>query len=71
MKSDLVDVPVEIVRETFPGSKDQGAVLVVFDERKPPVWLPKSAIEINHGDPVPGSITVTLPERMAVEKGLV
>lgn len=63
MKSDLVDIEVTVHHET------EKAVLVSDDgDRKRAVWLPKSAIEIA-GDGL--RVTVTLPERLAIDKGLV
>lgn len=50
------------------------AVLVSLDgERDSAVWLPKSAIEIEAG-PMANGVRyhdVTLPERLAIDKGLV
>jgi hypothetical protein len=65
MKSDLVDIDVIVHHETA------GAVLVSDDgDRARAVWLPKAAIEI---EPVKGKShhRVTMPERLATEKGLV
>ena len=64
MRSDLVDVVVEIRRETAL------AVLVRTDERREPVWIPKSLIEIEKGKPSAWLATVTLSQRLAEEKGL-
>ncbi|ACL58499.1 hypothetical protein [Methylobacterium nodulans] len=65
MRSDLVDLTVEIARET------DLAVLVHEGDKSKAVWLPKSVVEIVRDDPMPGLATITLPERVAVEKGLV
>ena len=64
MKSDLVDLTVELVHET------SGAALVGLDENAEEIWLPKSQIEIRRDDPIPGVATITMPEWLAVEKGL-
>jgi hypothetical protein len=63
MKSDLVDIQVAVHVTT------KMAVLVSTDgERSKAVWLPRSQIEISKWQ---DEITVTMPERLAVEKGLV
>lgn len=65
MKSDIVDVTVALHYQT------DKAVLVSDDgTRERAVWLPKSAIEI---EPLPNSkfFVVSLPERLAIDKGLV
>lgn len=64
MKSNLVDLDVEKLHET------EKAVLVTTGTPDEAVWLPKSAIEIERGA-IPGIWTVTLPEPLAIEKGLV
>jgi hypothetical protein len=65
MKSDLVDIMVFKWRET------EKAVLVGEDDEdiKRAVWLPKSQIEIERRPD--GFHTVTLPESLAHEKGLI
>jgi hypothetical protein len=65
MKSNLVNLAVEIVHET------EKAVLVHDGDKSKAVWLPKSAVEISRNDPTPGIATITLPEPLAIEKGLV
>ena len=65
MKSDLVDIVVEIKGETAL------AVRVRSDDRKQTVWLPKSLIEIERGKPSAWLATITLSLRLAEEKGLV
>jgi hypothetical protein len=63
MKSDLVDVFVAIHHRT------EKAVLVSLDgERSKAVWLPLSQIEIEERE---RDSIVTMPERLAIEKGLV
>jgi len=66
-RSELVDLQVEILHET------ELAILVRTDalENGGKVWLPKSAIEIYRGDPIPGACTITLPEKLAIEKELI
>ena len=64
MKSDLVDITVQKLHET------DAAVLVTDTVPEKAVWLPKAQIEIEVSE-VPGLHTVTLPEWLAIEKGLV
>jgi len=63
MRSDLVDVSVKILHET-------AAAVKVTDtgDPKDAVWLPRSEIEIALERD--GTVTVTLPEWLAQEKGL-
>lgn len=61
-RSDLIDVSVVLVHET------ERAVLVDHGGAET-VWLPKSAVEIAR-DPSGKTWTLTLPERLAVEKGI-
>lgn len=64
MKSDLIDLSVQLHHET------DKAVLVSDDGNKDKaVWLPLSQIEIERTNG--GVVTVTLPEWLATEKGLV
>jgi len=65
MKSDLVDLEVHIERDE-PIDK---AVLVKLDGKK--FWLPRSQIEIEYAGQDERSATVTLPEWLAIEKGMV
>lgn len=63
MKSDLVNIQVAVHHAT------EKAVLVSLDgERSKAVWLPRSQIEVSEWR---GDITVTMPERLAIYKGLV
>lgn len=64
MKSDLVDLTVQKLHET------DKAVLVTETVPDAGVWLPKSKIEIEPAD-VGGLFVVTMPEWLAIEKGLV
>lgn len=59
MRSNLIDLEARLVHET-----DRARLLDFGDDK--PVWLPKSTHEWDED-----SGTVTLPEPMAVEKGLV
>jgi hypothetical protein len=69
MRSDLIDIAVIIHHETKPGKPDAGAILVSDGDRKKAVWLPKSAVEIERRPR--GEAIVTMPERLAIDKGLV
>lgn len=60
----LTDIDVLFVFET------DLAVLVKRDEDAPSVWLPKSQIEMVKNEKHVSMVTVTLPERLAIEKGL-
>ena len=64
MVSDLIDITVQKMHET------DAAVLVTDTTAEKSVWLPKAQIEIEASE-VPGLHTVTLPEWLAIEKGLV
>jgi hypothetical protein len=57
MKSNLIDIPARLVHET-----DRAWLLDTGEDK--PVWIPKSAAEFD-GE------TLTLPEPLALEKGLV
>jgi hypothetical protein len=60
MKSDLVDVAVELKHET------KAAYLVTDGDRD--IWLPKSQVELCDHD---GATIVTMPEWLALEKNLI
>lgn len=63
MKSDLIDVEATAVHMT------DKAILVTTDgENK--VWLPFSKIELQHRGKV-NEYVITMPETLAVEKGLI
>jgi len=69
MKSDLVDIACEI-RSNNPAKKsiaiaDGSTEAFEGREREKWFWLPRSQVEINSDG------TVTMPEWLAVEKGLV
>ena len=64
-KSDLIDVSAQLHRET------DKAVLISDDgERDNAIWLPKSQIEFTLPDRK-GVTTITLPEWLAKDKGLI
>ena len=65
MKSDLVDLDVEILGET------NMAICIRDDEDGGKIWLPKSQIEIKRNINDRKMAVVTLPEWLAIEKGLV
>ena len=65
MKSDIVDIDVEVVHRT------EKAVLVHTGDKDSAVWLPLSRIEIEPNDAFSGIETLSLPESLAIEKGLV
>lgn len=65
MKSDIIDIDVEVLHRT------DKAVLVHTGNKEEAVWLPFSQIEIEPNDAFPGIETVSLPEWLAQEKGLI
>jgi len=64
MKSNIIDIDVEITART------EKAVLVHTGDKMKSVWLPLSQIEIEPSG-VGGVETVTLPEWLALDKGLI
>ena len=64
MKSDYVDLDVQVLHET------KKATLVTLDVPENSVWLPKAKIELSETGIV-GIMTVTLPEWLALERGLI
>lgn len=64
MKSNVLDLDVQVLRQT------EKAVLVTLDVPQNGVWLPKSEVELNETG-IAGIITVTLPEWLALDKGLI
>ena len=64
MKSNIIDIDVGVTHRT------QKAVLVHTGNKEESVWLPLSQIEIQHSG-FGGIETVTLPEWLALEKGLI
>ena len=64
MKSDVIDITVQVLHEA------ENAVRVTDGTPGKSVWLPKSQIEIEKADT--GNLHVlTLPEWLALEKGLI
>lgn len=71
MKSDLVDIECVLHHETHKGEENEGAYLVsttVSSPRKE--WVPKKACQLEGGEPPTNKATLTLPQRLAEEKGL-
>lgn len=64
MKSDIIDITVQKLHET------DAAVLVTDTTPEKGVWLPKSKIEIEPSE-TKGLHVVTLPEWLALNKGLI
>ena len=65
MKSDLIDLSVQVHRRT------ERAVLVSDDgDEREAVWLPLSQIEID-GPDRKGIATITMPEWLAKDKGMI
>lgn len=64
MRSDVIDITVQRLHET------DKAVLVTDSIPEKGVWLAKTLIEIEPSE-VGGLFTVTLPEWLALEKGLI
>lgn len=64
MKSNVRDVEVIYHHQT------EKAVKIAADETTAPEWLPKSVIEMDPADPVPGQVvTITAPISTLQEKG--
>lgn len=66
MKSDLVDIAGVKHAET--------AAAILFSDtahREDAKWLPKSQIEFHHDGGRDDFVTVTMPERLAIDKGFV
>ena len=64
MKSNLIDIDVEVVHRT------EKAVLVHTGNKELAVWVPLSQCEIEPSG-FGGIETITLPEPLALEKGLI
>ena len=63
MRSDVADYDLIIVNQTT------RAVLVKDEEGGTPVWLPLSQVELEHEDG--GRCVATIPDWLAIEKGLI
>lgn len=70
MQSNLIDLEVCVHHETKPGVPDEGALLVSDDgDSENGVWVPKSLLEYEQ---TKGQYyTITLPEHIAQDKGLI
>jgi hypothetical protein len=64
-KSDLVDIAMLRHAET-----DKAILVSETGERETAVWLPKSQIEIA-SDGHKNFVTITMPEQLAMDKGLI
>lgn len=64
MKSDIIDIDGAIEART------EKAVLFHTGNKEQAAWLPLSQIEVDETG-VPGIVTVTLPEWLATDKGLI
>jgi len=64
MKSNIIDIDVEVVHKTAM------AVLVHTGDKENAVWLPLSQIDVEYSR-LGGISNVTLPEWLALEKGLI
>lgn len=64
MKSNLIDIDVEVVHRT------EKAVLVHTGDKNKAVWIPLSQCELEPNG-FGGIETLTLPEPLAFEKGLI
>ena len=64
MKSNIIDIDVEVTART------EKAVLVHTGDKAKAAWLPLSQIEIGPSG-FAGIETVTLPEWLALDKGLI
>lgn len=71
MARSLIEIEVYLHRETSPGEERQGALLVSLDDNKDDaVWVPKSAL-YSVSDTGANTISLTLPEHVAKDKGLI
>ena len=66
MKSNLIDIAGCLHAET-----EKAILFSDTAMREDAVWLPKSQIEFEHDGGRVDFVTVTLPERLAQEKGLI
>lgn len=65
-RSDLCDINVKLLRQT------ERAVMVATAFRDcEPVWLPLSQVELSANEDSSGTYALTLPEWLAISKGLV
>ena len=72
MADRLTDLTLQLHHETRRGEEDSGAILVSYDgELDHAVWLPKAAVEWTRVSGKPNIIEAPLPERLAMDKGLI
>ena len=64
MKSDIIDIDGAIEART------EKAILFHTGDKEQATWLPLSQIEVDETG-IPGIVTITLPEQLATEKGLI
>jgi hypothetical protein len=62
----LVDLDLNVIRDN-----DNDRAILVQDDDGKKVWLPRSMIEIDYDGKKQGRATITMPEHLAIEKGLV
>lgn len=69
-RSNIIDLTVHLHHETYLNDPERGALLVSDDgEDDSAVWVPKRLVEYEQ---VKGAIyTISLPEYIAQEKGLI
>ena len=66
MTRSLIDLELIVVRDN-----EADRAILVQNEDGEKVWLPRSAIEIEYTDQRKRHATITMPEQLAIEKGLV
>lgn len=69
MRSDIIDIEVVLHNHT-----DKAFFVSTSGKHNDAVWIPKSLCEIDHNGTYLRrlhKVTLTLPERIAIEKGLV
>lgn len=64
MKSNIIDIDVQVLHQT------EKSVLVTLDVPDNGVWLPLSQVELSETG-IGGIMTVTLPEWLALDKGMI
>ena len=67
MRSNLIDIAGVLHHQT-----EKAILFSDTGEKDDAVWIPKSVIEMEVLDPKhPDQVVVTMPERMAIDRGLV
>ena len=70
MKSDLLDIDVVLIRETYgDGGNNKGAWLITHDGTRE-TWIPKAMAELATNDKGDGYV-LSIPQHSAETKGLV